>query len=56
MGEGQAPAFEVDKLGSPSQSAPETFQLGAGSAGDVGAPVGLKGPLGGGSLKQVTLW
>lgn len=43
VGKSQAPVFEVDELGSCSQSAPEAFQLCAGSARDVGAPVGPKG-------------
>lgn len=57
---GQAPVFEMDKLDSHSQSAPEIFQLCAGSARDVGAPVGPKGKAPGqgvgGFLEQVTLW
>lgn len=39
----QAPVFEVNELGSCSQSAPEAFQLCAGPARDVGAPVSPKG-------------
>lgn len=43
VGKSQAPACEMDELGSCSQSAQETFQLCAGSARNVGARVGLKG-------------